>query len=130
MSIEIDMRKKGCPNTGCNMHQKKKKFDNKVQYCPECGSKTIYVCRRCFREIEDLGPDHRLCEYCVADSKAKLAKAGDAVKGAGGKVAGVALGAAGIAAAAAGKAGETELAKAAAKIGKEAVGAAVKVIKK
>ena len=130
MSIEIDMRKKGCPNKDCSMHQKEKRFDDKIQYCPECGAKTIFVCRRCFREIEDLGPKHRLCERCEADAKARFAKIEDTVKDAGGKVLAVAATAGGVAVAAAAKAGETEIGKVAAKVGKGAVEAAVKVIKK
>lgn len=124
------MRKKGCPNEACDMHTRKKRQNNKVNYCPKCGTKNIYVCPRCFREIEDLGPDHRLCEYCEADEKAKLAKIGDTVKSVGGKVVAGAAAAGGIAVAAAAKAGETEIGKVAAKVGKGAVEAAVKIIKK
>lgn len=34
----MDLRKKACPNEFCKTHRKKK-FNSKVNYCPECGEK-------------------------------------------------------------------------------------------
>ncbi len=102
-----------------------KKFSTKVNYCPVCGSKNIYICPRCFREIQDLGPSHRLCEFCEAEKQDKIDKLEDSVKKVGGRVVG---GAAAIGAIAL-KAGESELGKAAAKFGKEAIAKVIKIIK-
>ena len=121
------MRVKGCPNVNCDNHMKKKKFSTSIKYCPKCGAETIYVCSKCYREIEDLGSSHRLCEYCEADRKAKLAKIGDAAKDATEKIVGVGVAAVGVAAAAAAKVGEKEIGKVAADAAKAVVD---KVIKK
>lgn len=119
--MEIDMRSKGCPNVNCDNHMKKKKFSTSIKYCPKCGAETIFVCSKCFNEIQDLGSSHRLCEYCEADKKAKLAKFGDAAKNVAEKVAGVGIAAAGVAAAAAAKVGEKEIGKVAAEAAKVVV---------
>lgn len=124
--MEIDMRNKGCPNVSCEMHMKKKKWGTGIKYCPKCGTETIYVCSKCFREIEDLGSGHRICKYCEAKRKAKLAKVGDTAKEAVGKVAGVGLAAVGVVAAAVGKEGEKEIGKVAAEAAKAVVDKVVK----
>ncbi len=85
--MAIDMRVKGCPNISCEMHTKKRRQKVNVNYCPVCGEKTVFVCRRCFREIEDLGPDHSICALCEAKQKERIAKVKETAKNVGKKVA-------------------------------------------
>lgn len=62
-----DTRKKACPNIKCKTY-KIKKYDSKINYCPECGTELIFVCknRNCYRPIENLGPKHCYCKECEA----------------------------------------------------------------
>lgn len=85
MKIEIDLRKKGCPNPKCPMHKKKVRQSVDVDYCPKCGTKLVFVCTRCFKEIEDKGPGHKICLHCQADADEKKAKAIGQVKDVAGK---------------------------------------------
>ena len=73
-----DSRKKGCPNSGCQMNQKKIKQKSSEVYCPKCGSRLVYVCSKCFREIEDISPKHKYCLNCeaVADDRKDRVKEG------------------------------------------------------
>lgn len=66
----MDTRRKACPNENCETYRKKK-FDSKINYCPICGEKLIYVCAsmNCYNPIEDKGPKHRICELCVQERK-------------------------------------------------------------
>ena len=66
----MDTRKKACPNENCETYRKRK-FDSKINYCPICGEKLIYVCAsmNCYNPIEDKGPKHRICESCVQERK-------------------------------------------------------------
>lgn len=89
-----DKRLKGCPNEKCVMHIDKKKLNADNDFCSKCGTKLIYVCTKCFTEIEDLGEDHRKCKRCEAEADAKKEKAKDTAKKAASKVgtAGIAVG--------------------------------------
>jgi len=66
-----DNRKKGCPNTTCQYNKEKKLQKADVNYCPKCGTTLVFVCEKCFNEIEDHGPEHKICAHCeaVADQK-------------------------------------------------------------
>ena len=59
-----DRRKKGCPDSNCEMNRKKHKYNSSDKYCIKCGSELVYVCSRCFAKIDDLGPDHKICANC------------------------------------------------------------------
>ena len=61
----MDLRKKACPNEFCKTHRKKK-FNSKVNYCPECGEKLIYVCKShgCFKPLDEAEPEHSYCNEC------------------------------------------------------------------
>lgn len=83
----IDNRKKGCPNELCQLNEKKKLQKAEIDYCPKCGTKLVYVCTKCFSEIEDLGPKHKICSRCDAEAQEKKKAIVDGVKGAGGKAA-------------------------------------------
>ena len=64
----MDLRKKACPNEFCKTHRKKK-FNSKVNYCPECGEKLIYVCKAhgCFKPLDEAEPEHSYCHGCQTD---------------------------------------------------------------
>ena len=66
----MDTRRKACPNENCDTY-KKRKYESKINYCPICGEKLIYVCAsmNCYNPIEDKGPKHRICESCVQERK-------------------------------------------------------------
>ena len=78
--MAIDKRKKGCPNESCERHQKKIMLKATEEYCPKCGTKLIYVCSKCFREIEDIDPKHRICSLCEAEGQEKKDAAADKAK--------------------------------------------------
>ena len=85
--MAADKRKKGCPNEECERHQKKIKLKATEEYCPKCGAKLIFVCAKCFREIEDLDPKHRICKLCEAKKDEKRAEVVNKAKKGGQKVA-------------------------------------------
>ena len=72
-----DRRKKGCPNEQCEMHKKKKTRKAIEQYCSICGTQLVYVCAKCFKEIEDKGVEHRVCRHCEAQNNSKTAEFAD-----------------------------------------------------
>lgn len=82
-----DRRKKGCPNEGCILHTKKVKQNAENDFCSKCGTKLIFVCAnsKCFDEIEDLGPKHRICSRCEIEIQEKKQKVVDGVKNVAGK---------------------------------------------
>ena len=80
-----DKRVKGCPNINCSLHIKKKKQKADVEYCPECGEKLIYVCKVCFREIQDSGLKHNTCRLCEVEKMEKKEKAVQTAKDIAGK---------------------------------------------
>ena len=125
-----DRRTKGCPDEKCKMHLDKKKLDADDEFCPKCGTKLIYVCVKCFSEIEDLGIGHRKCRHCEAEAEAKKEKAKDLGKKAIAKVgaAGVTVGGAIVAGMQ--KEGVKQAVSAGGKIVKKAVEVAPKVIKR
>ena len=61
----MDLRKKACPNECCKTHRKKK-YSAKINYCPECGEKLIYVCKAhgCFKPLDEAEPEHSYCREC------------------------------------------------------------------
>lgn len=92
-----DTRKKGCPNKNCEQNQKKIKMKANYNHCPICGTELVFVCAKCFDEIQDEGPAHRICKHCeikakdgrdkvVEKVKVGAKKAGGAVAAAGGAV--------------------------------------------
>lgn len=70
-----DMRKKGCPNERCIQFFNKVKNSSDINYCPKCGTKLIYVCSKCFCEIEDIDPKYRLCQKCKMEADEKREQA-------------------------------------------------------
>lgn len=79
---------KGCTNTSCSMNKKKKTFKSNINFCPECGSKLVAVCKtkNCYQVLDD--PETVYCALCRAkqdDQKDKLKE--KIVIGAGGVMA-------------------------------------------
>ena len=48
-----DKRIKGCPDPGCERHVEHYKYKADDQFCTLCGARLVYVCAKCFEEIED-----------------------------------------------------------------------------
>lgn len=46
----------------------------------KCGSRLIFVCEKCFAEIEDIDHSHKKCKRCEAEATEKKEKAKDTVK--------------------------------------------------
>ena len=85
-----DRRSKGCPNSSCEEHKKKVKHKTDDDFCPKCGSRLIYVCSKCFKEIEDTDEKHRICKRCKTESDEMKSKMKDGALKAGKSVAGLA----------------------------------------
>lgn len=77
----MDLRKKACPNECCKTHRKKK-FNSKVNYCPECGAKLIYVCKAhgCFKPLDEAEPEHSYCNECRTKREDRKEQAIDVTK--------------------------------------------------
>ena len=76
-----DKRAKGCPTENCVMHTEKVKQSADNDFCPKCGAKLVYVCKKCFRQIEDVDPKHQSCELCEAKAEEKHREWKDKAKG-------------------------------------------------
>lgn len=77
----MDLRKKACPNECCKTHRKKK-FNSKVNCCPECGAKLIYVCKAhgCFKPLDEAEPEHSYCNECRTKREDRKEQAIDVTK--------------------------------------------------
>lgn len=78
-----DSRKKGCPNIDCVNYKNKIFQKADVDYCPKCGTTLVFVCARCFCEIEDSGSEHKICAHCEAKADQNKDKIKDGLKKAG-----------------------------------------------
>ena len=112
------------------MHNEKKKQPAENEYCPKCGSRLIFVCEKCFAEIEDIDYSHRKCKRCEAEAAEKKEKVKDAVKNAAGKAGAAGVAVVGAAAAGIQKEGVKQAAAAGSKVVKEAIKVIPKVIHK
>ena len=124
--MPADKRVKGCPNENCIDHQNKVKQRVENDYCPKCGCKLVYVCSNCFSEIEDLGPEHRVCRACEAKAAEKAAHRREVLKQAGEKVGGAAFAVGSAIVTAVIATGKTELVSAAKKATKEVLDSVLK----
>ena len=59
-----DKRIKGCPEPGCARHNEHYKYKPSDRFCTLCGSQLVFVCAKCFKEIEDTEDQRRYCENC------------------------------------------------------------------
>ena len=59
-----DKRIKGCPDHGCARHIEHYRYKPADRFCTLCGSQLVYVCAKCFEEIEDTEDQRRYCENC------------------------------------------------------------------
>lgn len=77
----MDSRKKACPNEECKIY-KDQKFSSKINYCPECGTKLIYVCKslKCYKPLDANNHDHVYCFECDTKRKDQRDKAIDFAK--------------------------------------------------
>lgn len=91
--MATDKRVKGCPNSDCENHIKKVKYKATDEFCLKCGKPLVFVCKKCFSEIQDSGPEHTKCTHCMEEAQAKkeqrIDKAKDVAKKAGAAVVGV-----------------------------------------
>lgn len=78
-----DNRKKGCPNLDCSYNKDKNFQKADVNYCPKCGTPLVFVCAKCFCEIEDRGPEHKICAHCEAKADQNVDRIKDGLKKAG-----------------------------------------------
>ncbi|MBR4896230.1 MAG: hypothetical protein IKZ41_07370 [Clostridia bacterium] len=78
-----DRRKKGCPNSSCERNKNKVKLPATEEYCPKCGTNLVYVCKKCFCQIEDTGREHTLCLSCQAQKEERNKKIIDKSKNIG-----------------------------------------------
>ena len=125
-----DRRAKGCPNETCPMHKGKKKQSSENGFCPKCGSRLIFVCEKCFAEIEDIDYSHRKCKRCEAEAVEKKEKAKDTVKEAAGKAGAAGVAVVGAAFAGIQKEGVKQAAAAGSKVVKEVIKVIPKVVRK
>ncbi len=78
-----DNRKKGCPNLNCTYNKDKTFQKADVNFCPKCGTPLVFVCTKCFCEIENSGPEHKICAHCEAKAGQSKDKIKDGLKKAG-----------------------------------------------
>ena len=69
-----DKRIKGCPEPGCIRHIEHYKYKPDDMFCTLCGSQLVYVCAKCFKEIEDTEDQRRYCEERRKTKKRKRKK--------------------------------------------------------
>jgi DNA-directed RNA polymerase subunit RPC12/RpoP len=124
-----DKRVKGCPNDLCSMHINRKKQPVDNNYCPKCASKLIFVCEKCFTEIEDIDYSYKKCKRCEAEVNEKKKKANDSVKNVAGKIATIGAAVVGVAAAGIQKEGVKQATNVGTKVVKKAVDVLPKVIR-
>lgn len=72
--MATDKRVKGCSNPECVNHIKRIKMKPDDEYCPKCGSELVFVCKKCFSEIQDIDEDHRVCIHCIEEAREKKEK--------------------------------------------------------
>ena len=77
----MDSRKKACPNESCKTY-KKQKYSSKINFCPECGTELIYVCKstKCFKPLDTNNHGHLYCFECDTKRKDQRDKAIDVAK--------------------------------------------------
>ena len=85
--MATDKRVKGCSNPECVNHIKKIKMKAEDEYCPKCGTELVFVCKKCFSEIQDIDEDHRICTHCIEEAQEKKEKRIEKVKNYGKKAA-------------------------------------------
>lgn len=64
-----DKRIKGCPDPGCERHVEHYKYKADDQFCTQCGARLVYVCAKCFEEIEDSEDQRRYCYNCKPEKE-------------------------------------------------------------
>ena len=72
--MATDKRVKGCSNPECVNHIKRIKMKAENEYCPKCGAELVFVCKKCFKEIQDIDEDHSICTHCIEEAQEKKEK--------------------------------------------------------
>ena len=85
--MATDKRVKGCSNPECVNHIKKIKMKAENEYCPKCGAELVFVCKKCFKEIQDIDENHSICTHCIEEAQEKKEKRIEKVKDYGKKAA-------------------------------------------
>ena len=67
--------------------RQKNKMKAEDEYCPKCGAELVFVCKKCFKEIQDIDEDHRICNHCIEEAQEKKEKRIEKVKDYGKKAA-------------------------------------------
>jgi len=76
-------RVKGCVNEKCVAHKKKTTYKESDDYCSKCGDKLSYVCKECYKPLEDTS--EKYCVRCLGkrqDRNDKVMKVGGSIGGA------------------------------------------------
>lgn len=60
---------KGCINAACVAHEKQTLYKDVDDYCSKCGSRLVYVCKKCHTQLPD--SSEQLCERCLAEKQDK-----------------------------------------------------------
>ena len=78
---------KGCTNESCSMNQTKKKFKEPINFCPECGSELVAVCKakKCHQVLDN--PKTVYCATCKAKQDDRKDKVKEGALAAGGVLA-------------------------------------------
>ena len=126
--MQKDNRIKACSNDKCECNTADKAVYYKPSdlFCTKCGSKLVFVCKKCHKRIADEGPKHVICDNC----QAKKDDWKDGVLDVGGKVvAGLGASAAVVAGIVA-KAAESEVGRQMGTMAKEAIAKGFDALKK
>lgn len=68
---------KGCPNKKCKCNKEKELFIVDQEHCSECGSELVFVCKKCYKILDD--GKKRYCSIHLQEKKdfrGKAAKIG------------------------------------------------------
>ena len=68
-------KNKGCQNEDCKAYKKKDYFKSDTKNCPICGEELVYVCRKCYKPLDD--DSETLCRMCYAKREQKKETAGN-----------------------------------------------------
>lgn len=60
---------KGCTNKLCIANQKETTFKEENDYCPKCGNKLQYVCKKCHTQLPGDSVTDKYCVRCIAKKK-------------------------------------------------------------